>query len=297
MESPAKKLRAAKKLRVLPICSEDCLEMAKGLPTTAKDIFVVSYPKSGTTWTQNIVYQLVTAGARELSHISDYAPFFDVDRTWDPATKLPRDPAASNHAVIGRRIFNTHFWPDMLPAGPARFVYLVRDGRDVVTSMFHHFTHQPVADGGFEGTFDEFFTAWINGDVAYGKWADNVELWTAAARTDPRVLLLRYEDMKTDIRGCVQKIIDHCDLPISDDKLTELLPKFSFQYMKTNLAKFSPKTTELRESADGFQFVRKGKVGDHIALFNPEHHAQYAHMVKTRFPEGLDVTLRGASDR
>ena len=64
----------------------------------------------------------------------------------------------------------------------------------------------------------------------------------AHPRTDPRVLLLRYEDMKTDIRGCVQEIIDHCDLPISDDKLTELLPKFSFQYMKTNLAKFSPKT-------------------------------------------------------
>ena len=61
-------------------------------------------------------------------------------------------------------------------------------------------------------------------------------------RTDPRVLLLRYEDMKTDIRGCVQQIIAHCDLPISDEKLTELLPKFSFQYMKTNRAKFSPKT-------------------------------------------------------
>jgi len=53
--------------------------------------------------------------------------------------------------------------------------------------------------------------------------------------------------------------------------------------------------TELRESADGFQFIRKGAVGDHATLFTPEHHAQYANMVKTRFPEGLDITLREAS--
>ena len=82
-------------------------------------------------------------------------------------------------------------------------------------------------------------------------------------RTDPRVLLLRYEDMKTDIRGCVQQIIAHCDLPISDEKLTELLPKFSFQYMKTNRAKFSPKTVS-----------RGALFGDRKFLFPPAPKSQ-----------------------
>ena len=42
-----------------------------------------SYPKSGTTWTQNIVYTLATRGERELTHISMCAPFYEIDSTWD----------------------------------------------------------------------------------------------------------------------------------------------------------------------------------------------------------------------
>jgi hypothetical protein len=45
-----------------------------------------SYPKSGTTWTQYIVYTLATRGERELEHISMYAPFYEIDATWDNDT-------------------------------------------------------------------------------------------------------------------------------------------------------------------------------------------------------------------
>jgi hypothetical protein len=64
-----------------------------------------SYPKSGTTWTQNICYTLATKGERPLDHISHYAPFYEVDRTWDAAGLMPSTPAAAPSLRGGAFIF------------------------------------------------------------------------------------------------------------------------------------------------------------------------------------------------
>ena len=55
----------------LPITSARTILNMKTLPVAAGDIFICSYPKSGTTWTQNIVYQLVTRGAPLVTEILD----------------------------------------------------------------------------------------------------------------------------------------------------------------------------------------------------------------------------------
>ena len=90
---------------------------------------------------QNLVYHVVTRGTRELDHISNYAPFYEDDKTWSFDSgegKIRRDIAAAQHA-IGWRLFNTHLWWSMLPKnGDARFIYVVRNARDVCCSFYHH---------------------------------------------------------------------------------------------------------------------------------------------------------------
>ena len=212
----------------LPITSARTILNMKTLPVAAGDIFICSYPKSGTTWTQNIVYQLVTRGA-PLAHISEYVPFFESDRTWadDDARggggggPTVAEPYRSNFEAVGRRMFNTHCRWEMMPRGDgAKYVYLVRDGRDALVSFYHHLTHQAreprararsrlsrarfrpprpsrslsvplpsppipparlsptrgvrpqlVEDGGFEGTFDAFARAWLDGEIAFGAFS------------------------------------------------------------------------------------------------------------------------------
>ena len=64
---------------LLPITSPNTLNNCKNLPLT-NDIFIASYPKSGTTWTQAIVYHLLAAGRDDLpplEHISNFAAFFE----------------------------------------------------------------------------------------------------------------------------------------------------------------------------------------------------------------------------
>lgn len=42
-----------------------------------EDIFIVTYPKSGTTWVQMILYQLMTDGSMDVSHLNVFAPYLD----------------------------------------------------------------------------------------------------------------------------------------------------------------------------------------------------------------------------
>jgi len=41
------------------------------------DIFIVTYPRSGTTWMQMILYQLTTDGSMDFPHIAEYCPWFE----------------------------------------------------------------------------------------------------------------------------------------------------------------------------------------------------------------------------
>ena len=160
---------------VLPITSDATLRCCKHLTLRDTDVFVCSYPKSGTTWMQNIVVNLLTKGESpaEGEHISAFAPFFDVDRSWNHATGEPSgvySPDAEQQQQEGegakrvgfrggRRVFNTHLRWDQMPrsdSSGAKYIYVVRDGKDVVTSFFHHLSNQ-ADSGGFEGTFEDFF--------------------------------------------------------------------------------------------------------------------------------------------
>ena len=61
---------------MLPITSTATVSACAALPLKAGDIFVASFPKSGTTWMQHIVHTLATNGDSPLDHISDACPFF-----------------------------------------------------------------------------------------------------------------------------------------------------------------------------------------------------------------------------
>ena len=95
------------------------------------DIVISSWAKSGTTWTQQIVSQLVFSGAEgvDTSHIS---PWIDLRIT-------PPEALAALDRQAHRRFVKTHLPVDALVFSPkAKYLYVGRDGRDVVWSMYNH---------------------------------------------------------------------------------------------------------------------------------------------------------------
>jgi len=112
-EAEAKALRedaatALPAMPLLPISSLATISMCKELKLRDDDVFICSYPKSGTTWMQHIVTTLLTRGAHpaEGEHISEFSPFFEIDRHWDAASREPK-AGERGPAALGRRVFNT----------------------------------------------------------------------------------------------------------------------------------------------------------------------------------------------
>src|SRR5580765_773489 len=54
------------------------------------DIFVVAYPKSGTTWVQMILYQLTTEGTMSMRHIDEVSPHYEESNINLENLKSPR---------------------------------------------------------------------------------------------------------------------------------------------------------------------------------------------------------------
>lgn len=73
------------------------------------------------------------------------------------------------------------------------------------------------------------------------------------------------------------QIARHLQLELPEDAIAEMLPLFSFQYMKEHKSQFQPKSVGWKK---GYEFIRKGKVGDHANLFGEAHATQYAEMLR-----------------
>jgi peroxiredoxin len=219
------------------------------------DIFIVTYPRSGTTWMQMILYQLTTEGKMDIPHITTVCPWFE---------RSLKDGTAYD-ALPGPRVFKSHLSYRKVPKGPCKYIYVARDGKDVAVSYYHFYT----THNGFKGTFDEFIERFLKGEVAYGSWFRHVRRWWEH-RDDPNVLFLRYEELLADLRGCLRKIAIFCDLEVAPERWPGILERCTFAFMKVHESQFDPLLAMLYEQ--GFQphtFLRQGQADGWRAQLSP----------------------------
>jgi len=173
------------------------------------DIVVATYAKSGTTWTQQIVSQLVFHGEEGIP-VHDISPWLDL-RIMPPDTKDKLE--AQQH----RRMIKTHLPLDALNFSPkAKYIYIARDGRDVVWSFYNHHAKANQlwydALNGMPGRVGppierphpdirRYFRRWLEED-GYPIWSywENIRTWWEA-RFVPNILLVHFADLKTDLEG------------------------------------------------------------------------------------------------
>lgn len=211
------------------------------------DLFVVSYPKSGTTWMQMILFQLTTDGDLDrIRHLMDYSPHLEeVDAV---------APAAG-----ARRIIKTHLPRDYwLDCSRGRYVYVVREAKDVAVSYYHHYRNYY----GFSGDLDSFVERFLAGTVDWGSWFDHVGSWRREA-ANPRVLFVRYEDLVGRLEESVRRIAAFCGIGLDDARLARVLERSSFVYMQAHREKIDlVDHVEKRSPLVSGLFLRHGMVGD-----------------------------------
>jgi hypothetical protein len=212
------------------------------------DVFIVSYPKSGTTWMQMILYQLFTDGEMSIPHISAVIPHLEEDiRVVHNGLEHLSSP----------RILKTHLKYSEVPKGCGRYIYVMRDGLDVAVSFYYHYRRAR----GFIGNFDYFFDLFMKGEVAYGSWFSHLDQWISNPRR-LKILIVKYEDLTRNFVGTVTRVAQFCDQPLDEAKLARILDNSSFEAMRKQESKFDNMTRDMdKVNEEDNHFIRKGQVG------------------------------------
>lgn len=247
------------------------------------DIVIGTYAKSGTTWTQQIVSQLIFGGAEGID-VPALSPWVDM-------RIMPRaEMLAALEAQAHRRFMKTHLPVDALVFSPqAKYVYIVRDGRDVAWSLHNHLFYgtdefyglindtpgrvgpaldRPPAD------IRRFFLAWLERD-GYPLWSfwENIRTWWDI-RHLPNVMLLHFADLKADPQGKIRELAAFLDIAVADDTWPSILEHCSFDYMKRNADKAAPLGGLLWEGGAA-RFINKGTNGRWRDLLTEQDNDRY----------------------
>lgn len=233
------------------------------------DIIISTYGKSGTTWMQQIISQLIFNGETGLP-VAEMSPWLDL-RVPPKQVKLPAVEAQTH-----RRFVKTHLPVDALVFSPkAKYLYVARDGRDVVWSLYNHHAnanelfYQALNDTpGLVGerlappnsSIRDYFLEWLAKD-GYPFWSfwENLRSWWAI-RNLPNVHLVHFEALRSDMPGEIRKIAAFLDIPVDAAKWDAILTHCSFPYMKANAAPSVPLGGAFWEGGAD-TFIHKGTNG------------------------------------
>jgi hypothetical protein len=243
-----------------------------------EDIFIATYPKSGTTWMQMLLVQLFSGGLAEFDHISQKSPYFESvlrQGRFDFLEKLPSP-----------RLFKTHMTYEALrPSKDSRIIFVTRDAHDTFISCYHHLEMAQR----FRSSFDPFIGGMVRGKCSFGSWYDYMRSWMPH-RTDANVLWVRYEDMRQDLGAQARRVAAFLGIPVLEERMTDILEKCSFAYMKRHDPKFDFRLT-MHEDSPG-NFIRQGGSGER-RQFREEHTAELErNLAKLRGDLGLGEAER-----
>ena len=213
------------------------------------DIVIATYAKSGTTWLQQIVSQLIFDG-REGLPVAQMSPWLDL-RVPPKDIKLPEVDKQTH-----RRFVKTHLPVDALVFSPdARYLYIGRDGRDVVWSLYNHHANANQAwyaalndtpgrvgppIGPPPDSVRQYFHDWLDRDgFPFWSFWDNVRSWWDI-RDLPNVMLVHFARLKADMAGEIRRIAAFLDIAIDEARWDAIVEHCGFDYMKANAAASVP---------------------------------------------------------
>ena len=277
-------------------------ETAKMVPTysslrvRSSDVWVVTYPKCGTTWTQELVWQVANnvdleGGKRDLG---ERFPFLEFDtlvdipwlypglwghfmsfvfscyvwwtgfHLWSPRTWWGYNSFADGIAAIPeteRRFIKSHLPLSLLPKNlitTAKVVYVARNPRDVMVSYYHH--HKLIKAHGYVGDLPNFAKRFTANQIMMGPFFPHIEEgW--ALKDHPNLLFLFYEDIKKDMKKVIMKVSKFLDSPLTEEQIEILEDHLNIKNFRNNPAVNLESAKGVGFMEKEGNFIRKGEVG------------------------------------
>jgi hypothetical protein len=219
----------------------------RNLAVFPDDIFIVSYPKSGNTWTRFLMANLMyPEKSPDFANLNLVIP----------------DPEALSKRALARlprpRIIKSHQYFD---PRYRRVIYVVRDPRDVALSQYHFHIKRTLIDDSYP--IERFVNRFVAGETSpYASWGENVAGWLATRYNTPGFLLLRYEDMMADTQGEVTKIAHFLKLEASPERVAQAVERSSAERMRAMEKQQARQWSSTRNTRQDIPFVRTAKSGN-----------------------------------
>jgi len=209
----------------------------RSLAVRPNDTFLVSYPRSGNTWTRFLIANLL--------YPNDAVSFANIER-------LIPDCEAHSNLYLTRlrspRVIKSHEYFDHRYC---RVIYIVRDPRDVALSYYNfQRKYRQIPD---EYPLTQYVSDFVAGRINsadWGTWAENVGTWLVR-EGQPGFLLLRYEDMMADPTRALAKVAHFFNLEPAADLLATAVERSS-----------APRLRELERSQGSKWVTTRGKRED-----------------------------------
>ncbi|CAH0389180.1 unnamed protein product [Bemisia tabaci] len=242
------------------------------------DIWCISYPKCGTTWTQEMVWLLENNLDFETAKdklLLERVPFFEAVSlvTQDFLVKdenekdIFGDTIAFTHEQPSPRVIKTHLPARLLPleiwTRKPKLIYVTRDPKDVAISYYHH--HR--LWNGYSGSYEDFIEGFLQDKLVYSPFWEHIAGYVKLSHL-PNVLINSYEDMTNDLAGVIRRTAAFLGREYTESEVARLAEHLKFPSMKKNAAvngedfivDLKEKHGMCKEDPD-LSFVRKGKSG------------------------------------
>lgn len=270
------------------ILPEEHLRSAMRYKPRSGDIFVVTFPKTGSIWTAHIVCNILTRSnvPQNLADLMLMAPFLELTGA-EVAARPSRTGPLLTHLPLKFLSFSEE----------AKYIYVARNPYDCCVSSFYFY--KGLTPKTSDASFETCVKLFVSGKTLYGDYFDHLLPWYDIRRK-PNVLFLTYEEMKRDTPQSMLKIADflgeeHGKALRDDESLRRrIVEACSVQAMKHSLrhslrdrvkalVDLPPEkalesvdvlpeflTRKMPEMHEGSGFVRKGVVGDWRNHFSAE---------------------------
>lgn len=256
------------------------------------DIVIATWSKTGTTWMQQIVSQLLHNGDPEVCP-NVLSPWLDMRvAPLDEILGLLNDQKQ-------RRFIKTHLPADALPWNPtAEYIFIARDVRDTIWSLHHHFSigtstlwqllneypgrvgppmSPPPADP--RGPLTDLLEDDTRPTIPWPFWSLMRSWW--ALRDQPNVLLVHFGDMKKDLDGEMKRIAAFLGVDgLTDSQWKGAVEHSGFDWMKEHADRFAPPQAEAFFEGGAKQFINKGTNNRWANALSEEDNKKFATKVE-----------------
>lgn len=210
-------------------CSPESFRSGAGYRPSVSDVFIVTQMRSGTTWMQHLLFEILMRGEGDLVEtgrtLNAVSPWLEsvIGVPVDEAPELGRDRPS--------RVIKTHFPMALCPFSTgSKYVYVARHPVSCFASCVDF-----LADdlGPAAPSLHAMETWFCSEDMWWGSWPRHVDGWWRRSQEEPNVLFVRFETMLEDLPGVTRDLAAFLGVPpLGKAEMDAVTHKASYAYMK-----------------------------------------------------------------